>query len=85
MIVTILRPQNTDDKHQLEMIMKGLSELDRYVIFPMHPRSKQSVERIGINLKDNNLETDPVVVGLIDIFNIVYKLLDSINKCNFEG
>ncbi|HSM34903.1 MAG TPA: UDP-N-acetylglucosamine 2-epimerase (non-hydrolyzing) [Longimicrobiales bacterium] len=49
-LVTLHRPSNVDDPHQLAEIFGALRTLaeERAVLFPMHPRTRQSAERHGL-------------------------------------
>jgi UDP-N-acetylglucosamine 2-epimerase (non-hydrolysing) len=59
-VVTLHRPSNVDDKEKLEDIILALKEIskDMAVYFPMHPRTKKSIE----TFKMNNLLNDIAVV-----------------------
>lgn len=50
-LATIHRPYNTDDPKRLMTILQSLANLDEKVIFPMHPRTKNIVQREGIPLE----------------------------------
>ncbi|MEO1012926.1 MAG: UDP-N-acetylglucosamine 2-epimerase (non-hydrolyzing) [Bacteroidota bacterium] len=47
---TIHRPYNTDDKHRLERILKALDQLDKEVIFSLHPRTRNLARSYGLAL-----------------------------------
>lgn len=47
---TIHRPENTDDKHQLQSILNRLEMLPYPVVFSLHPRTKSKVELYNIDL-----------------------------------
>ncbi len=44
-LATIHRNTNTDDPLRLEKIFKALSQLDRRVLFPIHPRTSHKIKR----------------------------------------
>lgn len=50
-LVTIHRPLNTDDPKRLWLILSALKEMarDHNVLFPVHPRTRQSIDRYGFN------------------------------------
>jgi UDP-N-acetylglucosamine 2-epimerase (non-hydrolysing) len=50
-LVTLHRPSNVDDPHTLAEIVSALRELarDREVIFPVHPRTRQRLEQLGLD------------------------------------
>ena len=52
-LLTLHRPENVDDEHRLKDIILGLKMLDYKIIFPIHPRTKDRINKI------NNLDTDP--------------------------
>ncbi len=49
-LVTLHRPSNVDSKEKLAAIFGELSKLEKPVVFPMHPRTRKSLERFGIPL-----------------------------------
>jgi len=49
-LCTIHRPYNTDDKKRLSTVLNTLNRLDKKVVFPMHPRTKQRCKDFGIDL-----------------------------------
>ena len=48
-LVTLHRPSNVDDTHNLEIILSSLAELsgDCQVVFPVHPRTRQKLEALS--------------------------------------
>ena len=47
-LVTVHRAENTDSKQNLESILQALVQLDRPVVFPLHPRTRKMIERFGL-------------------------------------
>lgn len=47
-LATIHRPVNTDDAAALGRILDAFASLDRPVLFPLHPRTKAAVARLGL-------------------------------------
>ena len=47
-LATFHRPQNVDTKQSLENMYEVLNGLNKIVIFPMHPRTKNSIEKHGL-------------------------------------
>ena len=60
-VVTLHRPSNVDDKEKLEDIILALKEIskDMDVYFPMHPRTKKSIETFKMNNLLNDIEVVP--------------------------
>ncbi len=44
-LATLHRPANTDDPGRLKTLLKTLAALDSPVILPLHPRTRQQIER----------------------------------------
>jgi UDP-N-acetylglucosamine 2-epimerase (non-hydrolysing) len=69
-LVTMHRPSNVDTREGLEGIVTLLNKLaeKKPVLFPVHPRTKQSLEKFGIftgtGLSENIIITGPI--GYID-------------------
>ena len=55
MVMTLHRPSNVDQEHQLRLLITQLAELGKEypIIFPVHPRTKKLLQ--GLNLKFDNL------------------------------
>lgn len=47
---TIHRPYNTDQKERLTEILEAINELDKKVIFSIHPRTKNLASKYGLNI-----------------------------------
>lgn len=49
-VVTLHRPSNVDDPEQLAMLLEVLGELSHRlpVVFPIHPRTRQNIERFQL-------------------------------------
>jgi UDP-N-acetylglucosamine 2-epimerase (non-hydrolysing) len=52
-LVTLHRPSNVDDGESLQGILKALLEVNEQleVVFPVHPRTRQRIDRFGINIE----------------------------------
>jgi len=52
-LVTLHRPPNVDDSANLKNILESLLEVNERleVVFPVHPRTRQRIERFGINIE----------------------------------
>lgn len=69
-VVTLHRPSNVDDPERIAVLASVLSEvaLEREVIFPAHPRTKQRLEKAGLSM-DRVRMLDPV--GYLEMLDLV--------------
>ncbi len=60
-VVTLHRPSNVDDKEKLQDIILALKEIskDMDIYFPIHPRTKKSIETFKMNNLLNDIEVVP--------------------------
>ncbi|MCT2582001.1 UDP-N-acetylglucosamine 2-epimerase (non-hydrolyzing) [Actinophytocola sp. S1-96] len=49
LVATIHRPENVDDRHNLELILRVLNRLPLPVVVPLHPRMARRVEEFGLD------------------------------------
>jgi UDP-N-acetylglucosamine 2-epimerase (non-hydrolysing) len=61
-LMTLHRPQNTDNESNLCEILDAVSSLDLDVVFPIHPRTLNAIERLNLHdqIQDNVRLTDPL-------------------------
>ena len=59
LLVTLHRAENVDDPRRLAAFF-GTLDLDRPVIFPVHPRTREAMTRAGLELPANVHAIDPV-------------------------
>ena len=54
-LLTLHRPSNVDDPRMLQPILQVLGEISRElpIIFPVHPRTRQKIERLGFQAGGN--------------------------------
>ena len=67
--LTMHRAENVDDEHRLKGIIGALEELnDMNIIFPIHPRTKKTLENFGLFDKLNSLEHVHIIkpLGYLD-------------------
>ncbi len=64
-LMTIHRPSNADLDERMLAIMAEISRIDAPVIFPLHPRSRNRVERLLNQVNGNIRIIDPV--GYLDM------------------
>jgi UDP-N-acetylglucosamine 2-epimerase len=60
LLLTIHRPENSDDPKKLHMLKKHLEGVKYDVIFPIHPRTKQNLAKFGIRFPLNVKVIDAV-------------------------
>ena len=58
-LVTLHRAENVDDPARLAALF-GMLDLDRPVLFPIHPRTRDAMARAGLTLPGNVTAIDPV-------------------------
>lgn len=56
---TIHRPSNTDNKEQLESIIRLFDKLNKKVVFSIHPRTKHKLEEFQITIPNNIIFLQP--------------------------
>jgi UDP-N-acetylglucosamine 2-epimerase len=59
LLLTIHRPENSDDPIKLELLRKHLEKLRYKVIFPIHPRTKNNLAKFNIRLPPNVTSIEP--------------------------
>jgi UDP-N-acetylglucosamine 2-epimerase len=69
-LMTLHRPYNVDEPSTLSKILNKLSSLDKKIIFPVHPRTKNVIDENGIFVPANIIITTPV--GYIDFLSLEY-------------
>ncbi|MEN5396102.1 UDP-N-acetylglucosamine 2-epimerase (non-hydrolyzing) [Achromobacter xylosoxidans] len=71
-LVTVHRAENTDDPQRLRAIMQGLEQVaaNQTVVWPLHPRTRATLTRLGLleNLRNRFVITDPV--GYLDMVQL---------------
>jgi len=60
LLLTIHRAENTDDIENLVKILDSLSKIDEKVIFPVHPRTRNVIEKYKIKISDNIVLIEPL-------------------------
>ena len=75
-LVTLHRPSNVDTKEALEPLLRCLHDISQkiHLVFPVHPRTRNSMERFG--LLTALLENPRVIVaeplGYLDFLNLLH-------------
>jgi len=68
-LATVHRAENTDDKYQLQSLFQVFSELDKKIILPLHPRTKNRMEEYSLKVSENVKVTEPV--GYLDMLHLM--------------
>ncbi len=64
-LATLHRANNTDDPKRLAAVVDALNQVDEQVVFPLHPRTRSSIDRFGLEFKPHVLPVPPV--GYLDM------------------
>jgi UDP-N-acetylglucosamine 2-epimerase len=64
-LATIHRAINTDEPERLEQIMLAFNQISETIILPLHPRTRNALSKIKLNLKSHIQIIDPV--GYLDM------------------
>lgn len=59
-VATIHRASNTDDPQTFKRLVQGLRGVDRPVVFPVHPRTREIAQREGAGQDDNLILCEPL-------------------------
>ena len=59
-LVTIHRAANTDDAIRLDTILSALNKVEDEVVFPVHPRTRTAIERLGKKFSEYVRMIEPV-------------------------
>jgi UDP-GlcNAc3NAcA epimerase len=65
LLATIHRAENTNDHTRLSEILKAFSDIRTPVLFPIHPRTRNSLSAAGIAIPQNVIATKPL--GYLDM------------------
>jgi UDP-N-acetylglucosamine 2-epimerase len=69
LLLTIHRPENSDDPAKLRMLIKHLEDVNYKVIFPIHPRTKQNLAKYNLQLPANVQIID--AVGYLEFLSLI--------------
>jgi UDP-N-acetylglucosamine 2-epimerase len=67
-LLTLHRPYNVDDPENLKLIFQKLSLINNRIVFPIHPRTNQVIEKNQIRVSENILLTKPA--GYLDFITL---------------
>ena len=63
-LATLHRPENVDDPHRLEVLLRELARLPLPVFFPLHPRTAARIDASGLGgLLDGMTVVEPLAYG----------------------
>jgi UDP-GlcNAc3NAcA epimerase len=65
LLATVHRAENTDDSARFDSILSAFGALHETVVFPVHPRTRKLLQKIGYAPPSNVMLIDPV--GYFDI------------------
>jgi UDP-N-acetylglucosamine 2-epimerase len=65
-LATIHRPANTDNPGRLSAILAAFAQLEGPVVFPVHPRTRQRIDELGLSPGAKSPRTARPLAGLID-------------------
>ena len=68
MLATVHRAENTDDRERLAEIFEGLDLLEKPVVVPLHPRTRNCLQQFGITPGVNVRCLDPL--GYLDMLKL---------------
>jgi UDP-N-acetylglucosamine 2-epimerase len=69
LLLTIHRPENADNPHNLKLLCKHLQSVKYKVVFPVHPRTVQNLSKYNIQLPPNVIPID--AVGYVEFLNLL--------------
>lgn len=64
-LATVHRQENTDDVVRLNRILAGFAKMEKTVVLPLHPRTRQRIEGFALQIPGNVMVVDPL--GYIDM------------------
>ncbi|MCS7052881.1 MAG: UDP-N-acetylglucosamine 2-epimerase (non-hydrolyzing) [Ignavibacterium sp.] len=70
-LVTMHRPSNVDSQEFLEEFFNLLQSFSKTtkIVFPIHPRTRNNIEKFGINVNSDVILTEPI--GYIDFLSLL--------------
>ena len=69
LLLTLHRPENVDNPVNLKLLCKHLQSVSYKIVFPIHPRTQQTLAKFNISLPPNIVTIDPV--GYIDFLYLL--------------
>jgi UDP-GlcNAc3NAcA epimerase len=59
-LLTLHRAENTDDPDNLHRILQAAESLDKRVLFPIHPRTRNVLAKSGVQVGPNTIAAEPL-------------------------
>ncbi|MDD3857494.1 MAG: UDP-N-acetylglucosamine 2-epimerase (non-hydrolyzing) [Methanoculleus sp.] len=71
LVVTVHRPSNTNSREKMAAILGALEEVERPVVFPVHPRTRKYLSEYGLlaTMPENILVVEPL--GYLDMLRLM--------------
>jgi UDP-N-acetylglucosamine 2-epimerase len=69
LLLTLHRPENVDNPVNLKLLCKHLQSVSYKIVFPIHPRTQQTLAKFKISLPPNIIPINPV--GYIDFLYLL--------------
>lgn len=60
LLATVHRAENTDDLRRLSGIIAAFEDVERTILFPLHPRTRKAILVAGLQLPPNVIACDPL-------------------------
>jgi len=69
LLATVHRPYNTDEPENLNNILSALAGIDEPIVFPVHPRTRQRINELGLGKLNSALNNLKIIspVGYLDM------------------
>lgn len=64
-LATVHRAENTDALERLKAIIEGMTNSEKQIVLPVHPRTRARMQSAGLTLSENVIAIDPV--GYLDM------------------
>ena len=68
LLATVHRAYNTDDPANLQHLVSAFNAIREPIVFPVHPRTRAAMDRLGLNLSPHVLAIEPV--GYLDMLKL---------------
>lgn len=72
-LLTIHRPENVDDEHNLNLLMKHFQNVKYTIVFPIHPRTRNNLLKYNIQIPSNIITIEPL--GYIEFLSLFVRCM----------